>query len=210
MQKGPKHSTPARLVSTRHCNSANPCPRCALLTVVRYRFSAFRAQFGREPTPVEPLFFNPLKRVPVKASLQEARAQIEEAAAAGGIDAGPVIRFLKLDSAIVQQEVDGAGHHPGQALAKPGKSWRARGNYNRPKTTPAWERFATNERLHRIHAITRQELKMISGVALMGQVRNSRDFLHILSLIRQSSRALGGVDDRPISGSKGPDRRSNP
>jgi len=163
--------------------------------VVRYCFSAFRTQFGREPTPVEPLFFDPLKRVPVKASLHEARAQIEQAAAAGGIDAGPVIRFLKLDSAIAQQGTNGSGHNPTQVIAKPGKSRRSRSNHNGPKTTSVWERFATNERLHRLHGITRQELKMISGLAMMGQVRNSRDFLHILGLIRQSSQAVVGVEN---------------
>jgi hypothetical protein len=162
--------------------------------VVRYRFSAFRAKFGREPKPVEPLFFDPSKSVPVKASLHEARAQIEEAATVVGIDAGPVVRFLKLDSALPQQ-ADGSGHHPGQVIPEPRKPRRTRSNRNSPKTTSVWERFATNERLHRLHGITRQELKTISGLAMMGQVHNSRDFLHILGLIRQSSQAVVGVEN---------------
>ena len=191
MHKGPKHLTSTSSVRERHCSSDGLCPKCSLIVIVRYRFSAFRAKFGREPKPVEPLFFEPSKSVPVKASLLKARAQIEEAATAAGIDAEPVIRFLNLDSV----EADRSGHQRGQVIAEPRDSRRTRSNQHSPKTTSVWEQFATDKRLHRLHRITRQELKTISSLAMMGQVHNSRDLLHILSLIRQSAQTAVGVEN---------------
>ncbi|MGH7814143.1 MAG: helix-turn-helix domain-containing protein [Candidatus Binataceae bacterium] len=52
----------------------------------------------------------------------------------------------------------------------------------------AWEEFARDTRLHRIHSITEKELKMLEQVALLGEVRNSRDFIFILNTVRHSLR----------------------
>ena len=183
--------TSARIGSKRCSGSLNPCAQCSLIIVIRYRFSAFSAKFGREPMPAEPLFFDPSESAPVKASLSEAREQIEEAAAARGINAGPVIRLLKLDPAIPQQEADRTGHNRGQVIADRGTSKRTGNHHNNRKSISVWERFATNERLQRLHGITRQELKAIFSVTMMGEVRNSGDLLQILGRIREASQSAG-------------------
>jgi transcriptional regulator with XRE-family HTH domain len=51
-------------------------------------------------------------------------------------------------------------------------------------TTSVWEAFAQNEKLHRTHKITGQELETLSRVALMGEVRSPADFIFILQAIR--------------------------
>ncbi len=53
-------------------------------------------------------------------------------------------------------------------------------------TASAWEEFRKDERLRRIHSITDEEMDMLSHVALMGDVRSSRDFVYILNTIRQA------------------------
>jgi transcriptional regulator with XRE-family HTH domain len=50
----------------------------------------------------------------------------------------------------------------------------------------AWEAFRLNVQLHQLHQIKPRELDMLSQVAMMGEVRSSRDFLYILNTIRQS------------------------
>lgn len=53
-------------------------------------------------------------------------------------------------------------------------------------TTSAWDEFRKDDRLRRIHNITGEEMEMLSHVALMGDVRSSRDFVYILTTIRQA------------------------
>jgi len=50
----------------------------------------------------------------------------------------------------------------------------------------AWDEFRKDERLRRIHNISNEEMEMLSHVALMGDVRSSRDFVYILNTIRQA------------------------
>jgi transcriptional regulator with XRE-family HTH domain len=50
----------------------------------------------------------------------------------------------------------------------------------------AWNEFREDRRLHQVHQINPRELDMLSQVALMGDVRSSRDFIYILNTIRQS------------------------
>jgi transcriptional regulator with XRE-family HTH domain len=50
----------------------------------------------------------------------------------------------------------------------------------------AWDGFAKNENLHKLHNITSQEMQTLSQVALMGQVRSSHDFIYILIVIRHA------------------------
>ena len=55
-----------------------------------------------------------------------------------------------------------------------------------PKASSAWEEFRRDEQLRRIHNINTKEMKMLLQVALMGQVRSSRDFIYILNTVRQA------------------------
>jgi len=52
--------------------------------------------------------------------------------------------------------------------------------------TSAWEEFRRDGQLHQLHQINSRELDMLSQVAMMGEVRSSRDFIYILNTIRQS------------------------
>jgi transcriptional regulator with XRE-family HTH domain len=54
------------------------------------------------------------------------------------------------------------------------------------KATSAWEEFRQDEKLRRIHNINPKEMRMLSQVALMGQMRSSRDFIYILNTVRQA------------------------
>lgn len=55
-----------------------------------------------------------------------------------------------------------------------------------PSDTSAWEEFRRDQRVHQLHQINSRELDMLSQVAMMGEVRSSRDFIYILNTIRQS------------------------
>ena len=50
----------------------------------------------------------------------------------------------------------------------------------------AWEEFRRNEQMRRIHNISSEEMEVLSRVALMGEVRSQRDFVYILTTIRQA------------------------
>jgi transcriptional regulator with XRE-family HTH domain len=50
----------------------------------------------------------------------------------------------------------------------------------------AWDAFVNDENLRKLHNITDQEMLTLSQVALMGEVRSSRDFVFILNSIRQA------------------------
>lgn len=50
----------------------------------------------------------------------------------------------------------------------------------------AWEDFRHNDQLRRIHNVTNEEMEALSRVALMGEVRSQRDFIYILTTIRQA------------------------
>ncbi len=49
-----------------------------------------------------------------------------------------------------------------------------------------WQEFRRDERLQRVHGVNRQEMEMLSQIALMGEVRSVRDFLYILNTVRQA------------------------
>lgn len=55
-----------------------------------------------------------------------------------------------------------------------------------PEANSAWEDFRHNEQMRRIHNITNEEMEALSRVALMGEVRSQRDFIYILTTIRQA------------------------
>ena len=50
----------------------------------------------------------------------------------------------------------------------------------------AWEDFRKNEQMRRLHNISNEEMEALSRVALMGEVRSQRDFIYILTTIRQA------------------------
>jgi transcriptional regulator with XRE-family HTH domain len=50
----------------------------------------------------------------------------------------------------------------------------------------AWDEFSRDQQVHQLHQINSRELDMLSQVAMMGEVRSSRDFIYILNTIRQS------------------------
>lgn len=50
----------------------------------------------------------------------------------------------------------------------------------------SWEKFRKNEQLRRIHNITSAEMEVLSRVALLGEVASTRDFIHILSVVRHA------------------------
>ncbi len=54
------------------------------------------------------------------------------------------------------------------------------------RSASAWEEFRRDEQLHREYRITDKEMHMLSQVALMGEVRSSRDFIYILNTVRQA------------------------
>ena len=56
----------------------------------------------------------------------------------------------------------------------------------RSEETSAWESFAKDENLRTVHNVTGEEMQTLSQVAMMGEVRSSRDFLFILNTIRQA------------------------
>jgi transcriptional regulator with XRE-family HTH domain len=55
-----------------------------------------------------------------------------------------------------------------------------------PSDLSTWDEFRRDQQLHQIHQINSRELDMLSQVAMMGEVRSSRDFIYILNTIRQS------------------------
>jgi transcriptional regulator with XRE-family HTH domain len=50
----------------------------------------------------------------------------------------------------------------------------------------AWDDFRRNEQLLRIHNVTNEEMEMLSRVALLGEVRSTRDFIYILQTVRHA------------------------
>ena len=50
----------------------------------------------------------------------------------------------------------------------------------------AWEQFKNNEQLRRIHNISNDEMEMLSRVALLGEVREARDFIYVLNTVRHA------------------------
>jgi hypothetical protein len=50
----------------------------------------------------------------------------------------------------------------------------------------AWDEFREDSGLIGSYGVTEKEMHMLSQVALMGQVRSSRDFIYILNTVRQA------------------------
>ena len=50
----------------------------------------------------------------------------------------------------------------------------------------AWNAFCQDQSLRKIHNISDEEMQALAAIALLGEVRNPRDFLFILNTIRQA------------------------
>jgi transcriptional regulator with XRE-family HTH domain len=50
----------------------------------------------------------------------------------------------------------------------------------------SWEQFQHNEKLQRIHNISLDEMQILSQIAMMGEIRSTRDLLYILATIRHA------------------------
>jgi len=50
----------------------------------------------------------------------------------------------------------------------------------------AWEQFKSNEQLRGVHNISNEEMEMLSRVALLGEVREARDFIYVLNTVRHA------------------------
>jgi transcriptional regulator with XRE-family HTH domain len=72
-------------------------------------------------------------------------------------------------------------------LANPGTKRLISGNQKSDGVT-AWETFCRDETLRRINNVSEQEMQVLSGVSLLGEVRTPRDFLFILNAIRHALR----------------------
>jgi len=162
--------------------------KTALIQIVRVRFRAFEAKFGRLPEPNEPLFFDESQNHPVKANISETRAQLAEGARNAGVELDPVLSFLglapKLPAKVRRPTRGNSARKPGRY--HPQSSGRER---TKPATGSSWERFLANDRLHRRHRITPGELQALSRVSFLGETRSNADYLLILRMIRDNGRA---------------------
>jgi transcriptional regulator with XRE-family HTH domain len=70
-----------------------------------------------------------------------------------------------------------------RALLQPNGNGNGNGH---SKQGSAWEQFRNDERLHRLHSVTTDEMKMLSQVALMGEIASERDFVYILNTVRHA------------------------
>ncbi len=55
-----------------------------------------------------------------------------------------------------------------------------------PTETSAWEVFSRDTKLRKVHNINDAEMKVLSEVAMMGEVRSPRDFVFLLNTIRHA------------------------
>jgi len=69
----------------------------AMLKIARMRYQIFRDQFGRDPGPDEPLFFDSMQSEPVVAGTTEMSSQVMDAAMATRSDYLSVMKFLGLE-----------------------------------------------------------------------------------------------------------------
>jgi transcriptional regulator with XRE-family HTH domain len=50
----------------------------------------------------------------------------------------------------------------------------------------AWEQFRKNEQLRSSHNVSNDEMEMLSGVALLGEIRSPSDLIYILNTVRHA------------------------
>jgi hypothetical protein len=166
--------------------SSESYAKSAMIMIARFRFRAFVLKFHREPGPQEPIFFDEFQDCPVKADLDTARRQLAEAARASSVRLQPALMFLGLAPMPV-----GKGRRTVK-LPLPVESRRLQTQASRTPgdhsiASSPWRRFLADRRLHRRHAITREELKMLSQVSFLGDLRTTDEYVRILNLIRKNA-----------------------
>jgi transcriptional regulator with XRE-family HTH domain len=71
-------------------------------------------------------------------------------------------------------------------LANPGTKRLISRNQESEGGASTWETFSKDEKFRESHHISEQEMQALSGVSMLGEVRDPRDFLFILNTIRQA------------------------
>jgi hypothetical protein len=77
-----------------NCRPDSLCVACALILVARHRFTAFHEKFGRWPEPDDELFFDVSRAAPVRASKDQVRRQILDAAEVHDLNVAPLLTFF--------------------------------------------------------------------------------------------------------------------
>jgi transcriptional regulator with XRE-family HTH domain len=105
----------------------------------------------------------------------------------------PYVGLLESDQrhpsdAIVSKLADALGLERGELffLANPDTRALLKDENEPPKSNSAWDAFRADQRLHRIHNVTAEEMGMLSRVALMGEIGSPREFVYILNTVRQA------------------------
>lgn len=52
----------------------------------------------------------------------------------------------------------------------------------------AWDQFRNDERLRRIHNVSKEEMELLSQVARLGELHSTRDLIYILNTVRHALR----------------------
>jgi hypothetical protein len=50
----------------------------------------------------------------------------------------------------------------------------------------AWDQFRNDERLRRIHNVSKEEMELLSQVARLGEIHSTRDLIYILNTVRHA------------------------
>ena len=50
----------------------------------------------------------------------------------------------------------------------------------------AWEQFRKDDQFRHVHNVSNDEMNMLSQVALLGEIRSSREFIYILNTVRHA------------------------
>ena len=160
--------------------------KVALLKITHIRFRAFVARFGRDPLIDEPLFFDESQDQPVQAQGCEVQAQLARSAREAGVELEPVLNLLaqpNQQAHVARRSTWGlSSRKAGRYQSRPGAGDRAAEG-----TRTGWTRFLANERLHRRHRITPDELQALSKASFLGETRSEADFLLMLRIIRSSN-----------------------
>jgi transcriptional regulator with XRE-family HTH domain len=103
----------------------------------------------------------------------------------------PYIGHLEADSrhpseAIVARLADALGLDRSELFFLANPEAKALLQERRSEQQSPWQQFLKDERLQRAYGVTQKEMEMLSQVALMGEVRSVRDFIYILTSVRQA------------------------
>jgi len=105
----------------------------------------------------------------------------------------PYVGLLESDQrhpsdAIVSKLADALGLDRGELffLANPDTRELLKTEVQAESSASAWEQFRADQKLHRLHGVTSEEMGMLQRVALMGEIGSARDFVYILNTVRQA------------------------